>query len=274
MAAVANCSAQDAAQHVVAAVVAGLDAVGDGEREGAEVVGNHPEGDGILHLLAEGRAIGVELGVDVDVGLAAEFFQLLESGREDVGGVVGGLVGEIGEALGVLNNGAGTLETHAGVHVFGGQFAKRAVGFGVVLDEHEVPDLDAEIRIHIDQLALGIAVGAEVDVELGAGTAGAGLAHHPEVVLHVAIDDLHLGIATGFGEEFGPEIVGLLIELTGVAVPGGVDRGVETLGGEAPALDHQLPCPGDGFPLEVVAKGPVAQHLKEGVVVGVVADIL
>lgn len=39
-------------------------------------------------------------------------------------------------------------------------------------------------------------------------------------------------------------------------------------------LGQQLPSPADGFLLEVVAKGPVAQHLKEGVVVHVLADIV
>ena len=44
-AAVAHGAAQDAAQDVVAVVVAGLDAVGDGEAQGADVVGDDAEGD-------------------------------------------------------------------------------------------------------------------------------------------------------------------------------------------------------------------------------------
>ena len=42
---VAHRAAQDAAQDVVAVVVAGLDAVGDGEAERADVVGDDAEGD-------------------------------------------------------------------------------------------------------------------------------------------------------------------------------------------------------------------------------------
>ena len=44
-AAVADGAAQDAAQDVVAVGVAGLDAVGDGEAERADVVGDDAEGD-------------------------------------------------------------------------------------------------------------------------------------------------------------------------------------------------------------------------------------
>jgi hypothetical protein len=50
--------------------------------------------------------------------------------------------------------------------------------------------------------------------------------------------------------------------------------GVEAVGGRAPDLGQQLPGPVDGLLLEVVAERPVAQHLEEGVVVGVLADVL
>ena len=46
------------------------------------------------------------------------------------------------------------------------------------------------------------------------------------------------------------------------------------MGGEAPALDDEFPCPGDGFLFEIVAERPVPEHLEERVVIGVVADVL
>ena len=54
-AAIAHRAAQDAAQDVVAVVVAGLDAVGDGEAQRADVVGDDAEGDVDLFLLARRR---------------------------------------------------------------------------------------------------------------------------------------------------------------------------------------------------------------------------
>ncbi len=173
-----------------------------------------------------------------------------------------------------MNDGDDALEAHAGVDVFGGEVAEGAIGFGIVLDEDEVPDLDAEVGVGIDEAALGVAVGSHVDVELGAGAAGTGVAHHPEVVFDVAVDDVDGGVES-FGFEFGfPKIVGFLVEVGGVALGGGVDGGVKALGGEAPALDEEFPSPVDGFGLEVVAEGPVAEHFEESVVVGVVSDIL
>ena len=82
------------------------------------------------------------------------------------------------------------LEAHAGIDVRGGQVAEGAVGLGVELDEDEVPDLDAAVGVLVDERALGVAGRGEVDVEFRAGAAGAGVAHHPEVVLHVAVDDV------------------------------------------------------------------------------------
>ena len=40
------------------------------------------------------------------------------------------------------------------------------------------------------------------------------------------------------------------------------------------AYRQQLPGPRDGLALEVVPKGPVAQHLKEGVVVHILAHVI
>ena len=50
--------------------------------------------------------------------------------------------------------------------------------------------------------------------------------------------------------------------------------GVEVFGVEFQYIHQILPCPGDGFLLEVVAKRPVAQHLEHGVVVGIVTHFL
>ena len=49
-AAVADGAAEDAAQDVVAVVVAGQNAVGDGKTQGADVVGDDAEGDVDLDL--------------------------------------------------------------------------------------------------------------------------------------------------------------------------------------------------------------------------------
>ena len=57
-------------------------------------------------------------------------------------------------------------------------------------------------------------------------------------------------------------------------VVGVVDRDQQALGRQLPDLGQQLPGPGDGFLLEVVAERPVAEHLEEGVVARGVADLV
>ncbi len=109
---------------------------------------------------------------------------------------------------------------------------------------------------------------AQVVVDLGAGAAGTRLAHLPEVVVLVAADDVVLG------QEALPVVVGLAVERHAVLGRALVHRGVHPVGGQPVDVVQQLPGPLDGLLLEVVAVGPVAQHLEHGVVVGVMTHLL
>ncbi len=207
-------------------------------------------------------------GVDVALVLGAElaavlpgtgkFVDRVEVGAEEVGVVVG---------ADVVQDRDEALEAHAGVDVLVGQGAEGAVGLAVELDEDEVPDLEDIGVVLVDQVG-GFAPADAVEVDLGAGAAGAGVAHLPEVVLGVAREDAVLR------EVAAPEVAGLEV---GGLVGGGVALevgGVEAIGGELADLGQELPGPVDGVLLEVVAEGPVAQHLEEGVVVAVAAYVL
>ena len=102
----------------------------------------------------------------------------------------------------------------------------------------------------------------EVDEDLAARSAGAGLAHGPEVVLLAAAVDA-LGRQAG---ELRPEVEGLVVLF--------IDGGEQPVGGQAPDPGHQVPGEADGVLLEVVAEGEVAQHLEEGVVARAGPDVL
>ena len=119
------------------------------------MVGDDAEGDGGFHFLIEEGTVGTELRIDINIGFSAECFELAEDGLENVGGVVAGFFREVGEACCVLDDRAGALEAHAGIDVLGGKLAEGAVGLGVVLDEDEVPDLDAEVGVVVDEVAAG-----------------------------------------------------------------------------------------------------------------------
>ena len=233
------------------------------------------EGDVSLLLLGESH---VRRRDGAGVGLAGERGQFVEGRLEDVGVVVRRLRGEVGEALARGVDAGDALEAHAGVHVLGGERRESAVGVGVELDEDVVPDLDAAGAAGVDERAAGGLVigGQEVEMDLGARTAGTGVAHHPEIVLLVAVDDVDLRVEPGGGEEAGPDVVGFLVEVRGIALGlvGRVNSREEPLRRDAPDLGQQFPAPGERVLFEVIAEGPVAEHLEERVVVGVVADVL
>ena len=142
-----------------------------------------------------------------------------------------------------------------------------ALGVPVVLHEDEVPDLEPPVALALDPearpagrlLAAGKVVALEV-VDLGAGPAGAGLAHGPEVVLRPELED-PVGRDVG-----GPEAVRL-----GVARDRTLaleDRDLQAVRGEAQLAGEEVPAELDRLLLEVVPEGEVAEHLEEGVVAG------
>ncbi len=217
------------------------------------MVAEHPHGD-VRHRIG---------GIAVGVFFAAHLFDEADIGLEDVG-LVAGVFG--------LEGHSEALEAHAGVDVFFGQLFQFAVGAAVELDEYQVPDLHDEGVADVDQFA-GVAAaalgfGPQVDVDLAARAAGAGIAHFPEVVLLAEGED------AVFGEPFLPQFAGLVV--------GGQIFGLVTLeyahvyavGVEAVLFGQQFPGPGDGFGFEIVAEGPVAQHFEHGVVVAVAAHFL
>ena len=236
-AAVVDRAAQQAAQHVAAALVGGQDAVADHERDGAAVVGHDAH-----------RAVG--RGV-VAVGAAREALANADERGQDVAVVVGALV---------LHDGRDALEAHAGVNVAVRQVGKRAVLLAVVLREYEVPELEVAVAVIAGRLALELR--ALVEVDLGAGAAGAGGAGSPEVVVGAEAADVLVGHAVGM-----PELDGLVIVLE--------DGHVETVLGKAEVLlgGDELPRPRDGVGLGVAAEREVAEHLEEREVARV-ADVV
>jgi len=80
-------------------------------------------------------------------------------------------------------------------------------------------------------------------VDLGAGTARPGLAHHPEIVLLVAIDDVDVRVQADAAELFGPEAPGFLVAFGGVVfgLVRLVDGGVDALRRKFPDFDDEFP---------------------------------
>ena len=241
--------AKDAAHNIAPLLIAGGGTIGQRKRQRADVIGHHAVG-GIAHVI-EATGVGWRVSKILNSG---------EQGAEQVDIVVAFLA---------LKHRADTLEAHACVDMLGGQRAQGAIGIAVELDEHIVPDLDAAVRTLVDERFSRL-VWREIDVDFCAGTAGAGVAHFPKIVFLVPQVDVFFWDVGGLGPNFSGLGIGSQI-VVGVALKNG---GVQAGGIEAPDLGEELPGPADGFFLEVVAEGPVAQHFKESVVVGVFADIV
>ena len=85
---------------------------------------------------------------------------------------------------------------------------------------------------------------------------------------------MDLGIEADAAELLGPDVPGFLVTVRRIARARLVDGGEDAGGGEFPLLNDQLPGPGDGLLLEVVAEAPVAQHFEKRVVVGIQPHVL
>ncbi len=101
-----------------------------------------------------------------------------------------------------------------------------------------------------------------VEKDFGTRTAGAGIAHGPEIVGGRNADDFFIAQAGNFF----PKGVGLIIL--------GIDGNQQLVFRQAIIPGNQVPGILNGVFLEIIAEGEVAEHLEEGVVPGGIADIL
>ena len=168
---VAHGTAQDAADYVASLSVRRQLSVGDRERYGAQVVCAYAHSHVGLLLLA--------------VLHAGDGLLLLDDRLEDVGVVVGVLA---------LHSAHEALEAHTGIDNVHRQRNERAVSLALVLHEHDVPDLDNLRVVLVHEFTSGhlslLLRCTRVEVNLRARTAGARIAHFPEVVVLVAVDDV------------------------------------------------------------------------------------
>ncbi len=248
LAAVADGAAEDATEDVGAAFVAGQDAVGDQEGGAPDVIGDDAEGAVVGRVLPIG---------DVGQGGGA-----LDDGLVEV---------RVVDGSGALHDHRQALQAHAGVDVLAGKGRQGAVRPLEELHEDVVPNLQEAAAV-VTGAAVGLAAAglrAPVEVDLGVGAAGAGGADgappvvggvEPAVVL---AGDLDLLLRDP--DDVLPDGVGGCVLR--------VDGGNEPLAGDAHGLGQELPGPDEGFPLEVVADGEVAEHEEEGAV-ALVTDLV
>ena len=239
--AVARCAAQQTAQHVTAALVRRQDTVRDHHDGGADVVSDDAQGH--IGLMA------------VAIVRAGDLADLVRDVHDGV---------HIEERIHTLADNGQTLEAHAGVDVLLNEVRVVAVAVVVKLGKDVVPDLHIAVAVAAGRavrLAAAIFFAAvKIDLRAGAARAGAML---PEVIVLAEAGDAALRDANLIAPD-GECLVVLLIH-----------RRVQPLWVEADPVRarQKLPRPGDGFMLEVVAEGEVAEHLKIRAVARGLADV-
>ena len=235
---VAHGPADDAPQHIAAVLVGGEHPVADQQGRGTGMVGEDAE----RHVAGLGLA---QLG-------AGEALGRVEQEDELVG---------LPHRVDPLEHGHGALQAQAGVDRGLGQRDLGAVGGALELHEHQVPDLDVALLAAVGGAAPGTVLGALVPEDLRARPARAHVGHTPVVVLAQPLDPLG-----GHADLVAPYGLGLVVAE--------VHRHPQPLGVEAEHAGHELPGPGAGVGLEVVAEAEVAEHLEEGQVAGGAPDLV
>ena len=242
--AMTDSATQDAAQYITATFVGRHYAIHDQKRAGTDMVSHHTQGFVFQILgISYPRHIFQQVGKQVDFVVAVH----------------------------MLHDRGNPLQPHAGIHRRLGQRHHGAVGLAIELHEHVVPDFDVAVAVFFWRSRRATPdVRAMVVENLGAGAAGAGVAHLPEVVggircaLVVTNADHPLGRHTDF---LGPDIVGFVV--------GRIDGDPQLVGRQFQPLFRRQKFPGkqDRIPLEIIAKAEVAQHFEKGMVTGRVSDI-
>ncbi len=103
---------------------------------------------------------------------------------------------------------------------------------------------------------------AVIKEDFRARTAGAGIAHCPEIIAGSNADNAVIG-KTG---DLLPVIRGIIVRM--------VNCDEQLVLRKTEFLRDQVPGEADGIFLEIVAKREIAEHFKESVVTGGIADIV
>ena len=104
-------------------------------------------------------------------------------------------------------------------------------------------------------------------MDLRARTARTCIAHLPEVVVLVSVDDVILGYVLC-------PVLGSLVVARDVLLGRTLEYSyIEILGIQLQHVNQILPCHIDGALLKVVAKAPVTEHLEHGVVISIVSNL-
>ena len=243
---VTHCPAQDPADNVSGFYIRRELSVGNRETDSPQVVGYHAHGNVCILVLP--------------VCMTSNFFYGADQVLEDIRVII---------AVFTLYGHAEPFQSHSGVDVLLRQLFERSIGFPVILNKYQVPDLNNQRMTLIYKGSSGyrstVSGGAQIDMYLATGTARTGIAHFPKIIFFISGNNMIVGK--------------YLLPIGSCLVIGGdsifsrtfKNAGIQTVCIELKPVTQQLPRPGNGLFLEIIPETPVTKHLEHGVVVSVVS---
>ena len=163
---------------------------------------------------------------------------------------------------------AKTLKAHTCVDYFVRKWLERTISFAVVLHEHVVPNLNHLWVVAIHKVATidlcALCIWTKVDMNFRTRTTRTCIAHFPEVIFFVTIDN---AINSNI---FSPNVGSFVIAFKTFGRRTFEYCNIETVFVEFEHFSKIFPSPSNSLSFEIVAKRPVTQHLKHSVVVSVV----
>ena len=163
------------------------------------------------------------------------------------------------DALSSLKGRNRPFKAHAGIYVLLFKGTQRLVDGLEVFHEYVIPDFKILAAGAGRIAALAALFLARIEEYLGIGAAGTARTGDPPVMLCAEIEDMG-----GIHAHFDPAIMG--IGITGrilIALEAGEIQPV-LVDSEPLLIGEQLPAPGNGFLLKIIAERPVPEHLEEG----------
>ena len=169
-----------------------------------------------------------------------------------------------------LHSHAKAFEAHTCVDYFIRKWLERTISFAIVLHEHVVPNLNHLWVVAIHEVATidlsALCIRTQVDMYFRTRTTRTCIAHFPEVIFLVTVDD------AVYSNIFSPNVSSFVIAVEAFGCRTFEHSYIKAVFVQFKHLSKIFPSPSNSLCFEIIAKRPVTQHFEHCVVVCVVTN--
>ena len=241
-------TAQNTAYHITGLGIRRQLPIGNRKRNRTHMVGNHPHGNIAAGIIA--------------ISLFCKASDGLNQRLENIGIIIRRFP---------LQRHTKTLETHTRIYDLCRQRFECTVGLTIVLHKDKVPNLYnlrvalVHQRKTVDSRTLGLAT--QVDVHFRTRTARSRIAHFPEIIMSVTVDDMVCR------QMFFPIRCGFIVAFETFGRIPLENRCIKTFRVDFQNIDQIFPRPIDSLLLEIITERPVSQHLEHRMMIRVQSNL-